>query len=379
LKVKKMKFKAILLIISIFFISSCAEKESVSNNSVGYDSLNFSEAQKLSYAVQFSVKKADCYHLITIGEKEKFLLVPEDAEPPSQIPDDITVLKQPLNKTYLVSTGAMDFIAAIGAMDNLRFSGAKEKDWYIEEAVSAMKSGNLLYAGKYSAPDFELLVSENCNFAVENTMIYHKPEVKEKLEDLAIPVLVDYSSMEKHPLGRLEWIKLYGLLFNREKEAAAFYEKKLKSIKKVLKDKERNVKIAFFHVTSSGAVNVRTPEDYITKMIKLSGGQYALDDLLKNEKKSSAMNIQMEDFYMAAVDADIIIYNSTIDGKLPDIEALISKNAMFADFKAVKNGRVYCTEANFFQKTTELAAFMVDLNKIISNDDSELSFLDKLE
>lgn len=374
-----MKFKAILLIISIFFISSCAEKESVSNNSVGYDSLNFSEAQKLSYAVQFSVKKADCYHLITIGEKEKFLLVPEDAEPPSQIPDDITVLKQPLNKTYLVSTGAMDFIAAIGAMDNLRFSGAKEKDWYIEEAVSAMKSGNLLYAGKYSAPDFELLVSENCNFAVENTMIYHKPEVKEKLEDLAIPVLVDYSSMEKHPLGRLEWIKLYGLLFNREKEAAAFYEKKLKSIKKVLKDKERNVKIAFFHVTSSGAVNVRTPEDYITKMIKLSGGQYALDDLLKNEKKSSAMNIQMEDFYMAAVDADIIIYNSTIDGKLPDIEALISKNAMFADFKAVKNGRVYCTEANFFQKTTELAAFMVDLNKIISNDDSELSFLDKLE
>lgn len=374
-----MKFKAILLIISIFFISSCAEKESVSNNSVGYDSLNFSEAQKLSYAVQFSVKKADCYHLIMIGEKEKFLLVPEDAEPPSQIPDDITVLKQPLNKTYLVSTGAMDFIAAIGAMDNLRFSGAKEKDWYIEEAVSAMKSGNLLYAGKYSAPDFELLVSENCNFAVENTMIYHKPEVKEKLEDLAIPVLVDYSSMEKHPLGRLEWIKLYGLLFNREKEAAAFYEKKLKSIKKVLKDKERNVKIAFFHVTSSGAVNVRTPEDYITKMIKLSGGQYALDDLLKNEKKSSAMNIQMEDFYMAAVDADIIIYNSTIDGKLPDIEALISKNAMFADFKAVKNGRVYCTEANFFQKTTELAAFMVDLNKIISNDDSELSFLDKLE
>lgn len=374
-----MKFKAILLIIPLLFLCSCAEKSSVSNDDIGYNSLVFSEAQKLSYAVQFSVKKADCYHLITIGDKDKFLLVPEDAELPSQIPDDITVLKQPLNRTYLVSTGAMDFISAVGAMDNLRFSGAKEKDWYVEEAAAAMKNGNLLYAGKYSAPDFELLISEGCNFAVENTMIYHKPEIKEKLEELGIPVLVDYSAIEKHPLGRLEWIKLYGLLFNREKEAAAFYEKKLKSIKKVLSGKKTDVKAAFFHVTSNGSINVRTPDDYITKMIELAGGQYALADTLKNEKNSASMNIQMEDFYMAAVDADIIIYNSTIDGKLPDIEALISKNAMFADFKAVKNGRVYCTEPSLFQKTTELAAFIVDLNKIFTNDDDELSFVKKLE
>ena len=47
-----------------------------------------------------------------------------------------------------------------------------------------MKSGDLIYAGKYSAPDYELLLAGGCKFAVENTMISHNPEVKEKLEEL---------------------------------------------------------------------------------------------------------------------------------------------------------------------------------------------------
>ena len=32
-------------------------------------------------------------------------------------------------------------------------------------------------------------------------MIYHNPEVKEKLEEFGIPVLVEHSSYESHPLG----------------------------------------------------------------------------------------------------------------------------------------------------------------------------------
>ena len=39
-------------------------------------------------------------------------------------------------------------------------------------------------------------------------MIYHTPEVKEQLEDFGVPVLVERSSYENHPLGRMEWIKL---------------------------------------------------------------------------------------------------------------------------------------------------------------------------
>lgn len=49
-----------------------------------------------------------------------------------------------------------------------------------------MEEGKIAYAGKYSAPDYETIVSSSCELAVESTMIYHTPEVKEQLERLGI-------------------------------------------------------------------------------------------------------------------------------------------------------------------------------------------------
>lgn len=70
-----------------------------------------------------------------------------------------------------------------------------------------------------------------------------------------------------------------------------------------------------FYITANGAVNVRKPNDYIAQMIGLAGGTYVLNDRLSAEENAlSTMNMQMEDFYAAAKDADILIYNSTIEG-----------------------------------------------------------------
>src|SRR3546814_3255665 len=38
------------------------------------------------------------------------------------------------------------------------------------EARAAMEDGKMVYAGKYSAPDYELIVSKNCGLALESTM-----------------------------------------------------------------------------------------------------------------------------------------------------------------------------------------------------------------
>ena len=89
----------------------------------------------------------------------------------------------------------------------MRLCGLRAEDWYVEEARTAMEQGELLYAGKYSGPDYELLLAQGCTLSIQNTMIEHAPEVREKLQDLGIAVLEDYSSYEAHPLGRCEWIK----------------------------------------------------------------------------------------------------------------------------------------------------------------------------
>ena len=93
-------------------------------------------------------------------------------------------------------------------------------------------------------------------------------------------------------------------------------------------------------------------------MIGLAGGTYSLGNYTDEEKNAlSTMKMQMEDFYSAEIDADVLIYNGTIEGELTSIDELVKKNSLFADFQAVKSGQVYTTGSNFYQQSTGTCGF----------------------
>ena len=131
-------------------------------------------------------------------------MIPTGEEKPEGIPEEIITLASP-KQIYLVASQVIDMFVSIDALDQVQFSALNADSCYIKEAKEKIETGEILYAGKYSAPDYELILSEGCDLAIENTMIYHSPEVKEKLESCDIPVLVDRSSYESEPLGRTEW------------------------------------------------------------------------------------------------------------------------------------------------------------------------------
>ncbi len=342
--------------------------------------LSLTEKTELKYATCFEIEKYGEYTYVSIENSGDYLIVPKDLETPMGLPESMTILKKPLDCTYLVSTSAVDLINTCGALDMIKLSGTRESDWYIEDAKQAMENGKISYAGKYRAPDYELILESGCNLAIENTMIYHEPAVKEKLSELGIPVLVETSSYENHPLGRLEWIKLYGLLFDREKEAKEYFDSQLKSIEPILqKGTKAGKTVAFFHVTANGLINVRKSGDYITKMIEMAGGTYILTGAGEGENALSTMNMQMEEFYKEALEADIIIYNSTIGGEIFSVDELVAKNELFGDFKAVREGKVYCTERNLFQQITGMAEFMKDLSDIFNDVERDYTYINKLD
>ena len=315
----------LLAVVMMLTLGACGvQSQSDTTDKIAFDSLEKTGQMTLAYATQYQVEYYGDYSLITIGEDQRFLLVPEGKDLPKNLPEDVVALQQPLDKTYLVSTSVMDLIRQLDCISYIRLSGSKAKDWYITEAKEAIEAGNMIYAGKYSAPDYECILNEGCNLAIENTMIYHTPEVKEKLEELGIPVLVERSSYETHPLGRLEWIKLYGLLFDALDEANAYFDSQVEQITPLLDQANTGKTVAFFSVNSSGAINVRKPGDYITQMITMAGGNYALADVVPEEENAlSTMNMQMEDFYNAAQSADILIYNSAIEGEITSIDELL--------------------------------------------------------
>ena len=336
--------------------------------SISWDELVFDRTMPLRYAQQFTVEYAgESYKRITINNDRVYLLVAEGAAVPDGTPSGVTVLHQPLDQIYLVAAAAMDYFDKLNAIDCITLSGKKQSDWYIQRAKDAMDSGALVYAGKYSEPDYELILAQQCGLAVESTMIYHNPEVKEQLESLGIPVLVDYSSYESDPLGRMEWIKLYGALLDKEEEAARIFDEEVAAVQSVLNQTNTGKTVAFFYITNTGTVNVRKSGDYIAQLIRMAGGVYVPDNQNGDEENAlSTMNIDMESFYAAAHDADVLIYNSTIDGELASLDELLKKSELLADFKAVQNGEVWCTGKNMFQSSMSLGRMILEINAVLT-------------
>lgn len=349
---------------------------------VSWDALSYDHSLELEYATQFSVDYYEGdYALLEIGDGARYLVVPEGAAVPSGLEEGIIVLQQPLDHIYLVATSAMDLFCALDGLGSIRLSGTDTDGWYIDQARAAMEVGDILYAGKYSAPDYELIYAQGCDLAVESTMIYHTPEVKEQLEELGVPVLVERSSYESSPLGRMEWLKLYGALLDKEEEAAVLYQQQLDSLAEVLNQESTGKTVAFFYITGNETANVRKSGDYVAKMIQMAGGEYIFQALGEGDNALSTVNLQMETFYSTAKDADVLIYNSTIDGELHTIQELLSKSALLADFKAVQEGNVWCTGQNLFQSTMGLGDMILDLHTILTQEDpdpAELTYLHRL-
>lgn len=338
-------------------------------------------AYPLEYAKEFTVDECTGgTRLITI-QNARYLVVPENSTVPNGLSEDITVLQKPLENVYLVSTSAMDPILKLDALSAVTLSGTSAENWYLPEAKEAMENGEISYAGKYSAPDYERIVSANCGLAIENTMIYHTPEVKEQLEKFGIPVLVERSSYESDPLARMEWVKLYGILFDKETEAETFFNEQVQRIRPLLGQDTTGKTAAFFSVTSNNLVTVRKSNDYVAKMIGMAGGEYVFSDLSDNGNNLATINLSLEEFYAGAKDADVLIYNSTIEGKIETTEQLLSKCPMLADFKAVQNGNVWCTTQSLFQESMELPDLILDMNRVFTAEspnavnEDELKFL----
>ena len=333
----------------------------------------------LNYAECFNVYYcADGYKLLDVKDGAQYLLIPEGKEAPDDLDSDVIVIHQPLQRIYMAATSPMALFDAIDALDTIRLSGETADNWYVQDAVDAMNAGTMVFAGKYSEPDYEMLVSENCDLAIESTMILHSPKVQEMIEMLDIPVFIDRSSYESQPLGRTEWIKLYGAMLNKEKEASEFFDGQAGVVENLKDFKNTEKTVAFFYINTSGAAVVRNPEDYISNMIELGGARNAFRDLQDDSGKTS-VPITMEQFYDTAADADYLIYNASIDSTVKTLDDLLAKDSMFADYKAVKEGNVWTTEKSMYQATDRIAQFTNDINLLVTGGDpDQMVFLRKL-
>ncbi len=355
----------LLLTTVIMILSSCVKKDKIPDTPLAIDGLTFSQRVQNTFATQFAIDRYDNgYSVIHTAEGISCLLVPKGKTVPEMTDRNVKIIEIPIENVYLPATAVMGLFDALDCGKAVRFTGTKADDWYIDYAKKALENGDMLYAGKYRQPDYELLLSENCRLAIESTMIEHTPDVKEKLEELGITVFVDYSSYEKHPLGRSEWIKVYAEMLCQREKADPLFDEQAEKVSHIQNDNTQK-SVAYFYINNAGQVVTRKSDDYISRMIVMAGGENIFKNL--DSENFSTVTMEMEQFYTTARNADFIIYNSTTSGDLQSLDELIEKNSLLAEFKAVRENHVWCTRNNLYQESMKLGDVIADFHSIFTD------------
>ena len=322
---------------------------------------------ELDYAECFDVYYySGGYKVIDVPQSSEYLLVPEGAPVPGGAEEQFKILTEPFDHVYLAATSAMSLIDAIGCIDHITMTGTDTAGWNIQAPIEALESGRMIFAGRYSEPNYELLVGNGCELAIESTMIQHSPEGQEMLEDVDIPVFMDRSSYESTGLGRTEWIKAYGALFGEEDQAFEKFGEQKEVVSEMEGYEDTGKTIAYFSISTDGSCVVRRPDDYIAAMIVDAGG--------------ATVNITMEEFYDKAVNADYLVYNGIITGGVDGKKALLEKSELFSDFKAFQEGNLWQVDAGLYQSTDKVAQLIRDFHAILTGGDEDgLTFLQKIK
>ncbi len=169
------------------------------------------------------------------------------------------------------------------------------------------------------------------------------PMVEDKLKKLGVVCLPNYDWRENDPLGKAEWIKLYGVLTGNEKMANRYFAKVSKeynALKKqaVKQPKKRSViagcligDLWYMPAGNSYAANIFRDAQF--------------DYQEKNSKGTGSVSFSLE--HCLNVHKNAYVW---IDPGVSSLQALVRLNPKYRFFQAFKTKNIYCYShnANYF-------------------------------
>lgn len=166
------------------------------------------------------------YTLIQVEGEMDCLVMPENQPLPEGLSSETCVVQEPVQSAYLSGGQIVD---ALSSMD------VNNADLPIQFLGFECEGSSMPYAGTESEPDYALLLKGGCDLFVAQAAALRpegvRADLSERLNMLGIPLFVDCSSEETSAQGRMEWIKVYGILLGCEDAANAQFEAASEALK----------------------------------------------------------------------------------------------------------------------------------------------------
>ena len=319
----------------------------------------------MKYAKLFSIEDKGDYYLVTDGLNRSIVLVKE-GRPAPNVRADLT-LKLPVNRVIALSTTHVAYFEALNAIDRL-VGVISTRTWYLEDIKQMVENGTIKEVGRWTQPNYEVILSLRPELVTASGRV--RGEVVKKLDELGIPYISIDNYYENHPLGRLEWIKLFGIICGKEEEAIEFFEsaeQRILSIEERCKDLNKTKVVCA--LVGRGGIWVPGREKYLAKSVEIAGGDYLFKDLVSERY----VRVTVEDLLSRAEDADVFI--AIHMGTPVTREYLLSTVPELAETKPFKENKVYAMQPWIYQYAHKADVFVEELASILHPEEFKLEEL----
>lgn len=334
----------------LFFVWGCRNS---STEEKGTYKVDWEKAEKIKneFAQGFSIEKSGKYFRITITDPQtgneygKYVLYPKKSEKPELNEGEISI-SYPVKTFASVSTTHLPFLKLTGEARSLKgFAGHR----FVLDSffINLFKEEKTAELGSDNNLDYEKLIE----LFPEVLMVYPFGSLNfDKISAAKIPVFYNTEYLELHPLGKAEWLKVFGILFDRQKEVEIHFSLICHRYKRILIDfvKSRDYyrPTVFTGLNFSGTWYVPGGKSFQAQLLKEAQVNYIWQDDLNN----NSLTLSEETVIDKCLNAEFwVIVSSEKDNF--SYEDLMNQNSKYKYFKAAKNKNIiFCNsnEKDFF-------------------------------
>jgi len=331
-----MNYKFLFFIV-ILFLFNCKNEpaKSISEEEKG-------KTMQLKYATGFSVEDFGDYKILEIknpwpkAEKSyKYLLIANKNIKKTDLPQDEfdAIIEIPIKKIVVTSTTHIPSLELINVEQTL--VGFPGIDYISSEKTRArIDSGLIRELGKNEGINTEVLLELNPDVVI-GFGIDGNNRTFETIKKSGIPVIFNGDWVEESPLAKAEWIKFFGVLFDKQKEADSIF----KTIETTyIEAKQLASKAEKKPTILSGAMHndiwyLPNGTSTEAQLLKDANTNYLWND----SQGTGSLSLNFETVFLKAKDADIWLSPSNYE----TLEALKNGNSHHAMFKAFLNKKIY--------------------------------------
>ncbi len=328
------------LIMLIMILTSCTSRDKIDQATTTTSSLKYAEGFEVRYdgSIKYVTVK---YPYPGATEGYQYMLVSAEEEIPIH-DEKIQVVRTPIKSIVCTSTTHIPLLDYIGETNSL--VGFPTTDYISSEVMrKRVNERGITDLGIDKGMNLELLYSLHPDLVMGYTMSNDLGQLK-KIRELGIPVVINAEYLERHPLGRAEWIKFVATFYNKEREAdSVFHKIEEEYLTTVALAKLASEKPTVLSgIVYGDAWFMPAGKNYAARLFDDAGMNY----LWKETESNGYLELSFESVFTRAKDADLWVGV----GSFNSLKEIQNTEARYGLFKPFKQKNVYSYNARMGEK-----------------------------